>query len=42
MITLVNVLTEQLNGELEQQSGFGTGLRQTLETQLLQQREAAA
>jgi type IV pilus assembly protein PilB len=42
MITLVNVLTEQLNGELEQQSGFGTGLRHTLETQLLQQREEAA
>jgi hypothetical protein len=42
MITLVNVLTEQLNGEFEQQSGFGTGLRQLLETQLLQQREEAA
>jgi hypothetical protein len=42
MITLVNVLTEQLNGELEQQSGFGTGLRHTLEAQLLQQREEAA
>jgi type IV pilus assembly protein PilB len=42
MITLVNVLTEQLNGELEQQSGFGTGLRHMLETQLLQQREEAA
>ena len=42
MITLVNVLTEQLNGQFEQQSGFGTGLRQLLETQLLQQREDAA
>jgi hypothetical protein len=42
MITLVNVLTEQLNGECEQQSGFGTGLRQLLETQLLQQRDEAA
>ena len=42
MITLVNVLTEQLNGEFEQQSGFGTGLRQLLETQLLQQRDEAA
>jgi hypothetical protein len=42
MITLVNVLTEQLNGALEQQSGFGTGLRHTLETQLLQQRADAA
>ena len=42
MITLVNVLTEQLNGELEQQSGFGTGLRQVLESQLLQRRDEAA
>ena len=42
MITLVNVLTEQLNGQFEQQSGFGTGLRQLLETQLLQQRDEAA
>ncbi|HYZ77952.1 MAG TPA: hypothetical protein VE596_11325 [Gaiellaceae bacterium] len=42
MITLVNVLTEQLNGEFEQQSGFGTGLRQLLEAQLLQQRDEAA
>lgn len=41
MITLVNVLTEQLNGELEQQSGFGTGLRQVLESQLLRRAEAA-
>src|SRR5436309_2554675 len=42
MITLVNVLTEQLNGEFDHQSGFGTGLRQLLETQLLQQRDEAA
>ena len=42
MITLVNVLTEQVDGAREQQSGFGTGLRHTLETQLLQQREDTA
>jgi hypothetical protein len=42
MITLVNVLTEQLNGQLETEAGFGTGLRQVLETQLLQRRDQAA
>jgi hypothetical protein len=42
MITLVNVLTEQLHGELETQNGFGTGLRQVIETQLLQRRDEAA
>ena len=42
MITLVNVLTEQLNGSLEKQDGFGTGLREMLETQLLLRREQAA
>jgi hypothetical protein len=42
MITLVNVLTEQLNGQLETQAGFGTGLREVLETQLLRRRDEAA
>jgi hypothetical protein len=42
MITLVNVLTEQLNGQLETQGGFGTGLREMLEAQLLQRRDQAA
>ena len=42
MISLVNVLTEQLNGALETEAGFGCGLRQVLETQLLQRRDRAA
>jgi hypothetical protein len=42
MISLVNVLTEQLNGQLETEAGFGCGLRQVLETQLLQRRDQAA
>jgi hypothetical protein len=35
MITLVNLLSEQLHGRLEQSHGFGTGLRHTIEEKLL-------
>jgi hypothetical protein len=38
MITLVNLLSEQLNGSIEQEDGFGTGLRQLLEDKLLERR----
>jgi len=42
MITLVNLLAEQLHGRLEQADGFGTGLRTVLEEKLLHDRAAAS
>ena len=42
MITLVNLLAEQLHGRLDQADGFGTGLRTTLEEKLLDDRATAA
>lgn len=42
MITLVNLLAEQLHGRLDQADGFGTGLRTTLEEKLLDVRATAA
>jgi hypothetical protein len=42
MITLVNLLAEQLHGRLEQAEGFGTGLRDTLEDRLLDRAPTSA
>lgn len=39
VVTLMNMLAEQTNGELERIDGFGSGLRDAVETQFLLRRE---